>query len=63
MAQTLNKQLLAAAREAREVFFHLMLAEQAHKVRGTYTEAYERLDKAIRAAEGAIKEAPDDARS
>ena len=55
-----NTELLAGAREARNILFHLMLAEQAQKMRGTYTEAYEKIDKAIRAAEEKIKEGPSD---
>jgi hypothetical protein len=32
---------------------HLMLAEQAQKVRGTYTETYDKIDKAIRSTAAA----------
>jgi hypothetical protein len=46
MAKSVNRQLLQAAQHARTVLFNLMLAERAEKVRGTYTEAYEKLDKA-----------------
>jgi hypothetical protein len=41
--------------------FHLMLAEQAQKVRGTDTQAYDKIDKAILAAEEKMKESPSDA--
>jgi hypothetical protein len=51
----INTALLNAARTARSEFFALMLSEKAHKVHGRFTDAYERLDKAIREAEDALK--------
>ncbi len=49
------RRLLTAARRARTVLFHLMLAEQANRSRGTYTDAHQELDKAIREAEEGVK--------
>ena len=34
--EQVNTELLPAAGEARTILFHLMLAEQAQKVRGTF---------------------------
>jgi hypothetical protein len=59
-AKRLNTALLNAARTARAEFFALMLSEKAHKVHGRYTDAWERLDKAIRAAEDALKKEKED---
>jgi hypothetical protein len=55
MAKSVNRELLEAARQARTVLFHLMLAEKAARAIGTYTAAYEKLDKAVREAEAAVK--------
>jgi ABC-type uncharacterized transport system YnjBCD ATPase subunit len=45
------KQLLSGVQTARTELLALMLAEKAAKLRGRYTEAFERFDKAVRAAE------------
>jgi hypothetical protein len=49
------KNLLTGVRHAHTELFALMLAEKAQKVRGRYTDAYERLDKAMHAAEEELK--------
>jgi hypothetical protein len=58
MTKSVNKQLLDAAQHVRTVLFNLMLAEKAQRVRGVYTDAYEKLNKAVREAEDLVK-APD----
>lgn len=55
-----NTALLNAARTARAEFFALKLAESAHKISGRYTDAWERLDKAIREAEAELEKAKDE---
>jgi hypothetical protein len=50
------KQLLTGARAAHTELFALSLAEKAARVRGRYTDAFQRLDKAIREAEAALKD-------
>src|SRR5262249_751529 len=49
------QRLRAGVREAHAELFALMLAERAAKVRGRYTDAYDRLEKAMREAEEALK--------
>jgi hypothetical protein len=49
------KRLLTGVRSAHTELFSLMLAEKAHRIRGRYTDAYEKLDKAMRDAEEAMK--------
>jgi hypothetical protein len=56
MADQKVRNLLTAAKEARTVLFHLMLAEQAQRVRGTYTDIHQKLDKAIREADETPKD-------
>lgn len=60
MASRVNTQLLAAAREACTELFALMLSEKAHRVRGRYTDSWEKLDKAIRAAEETLRKERED---
>jgi hypothetical protein len=48
--------LVTAARTAHAELFALMLSEKAHRVDGRFTDAYRRLDKALREAEEALKE-------
>jgi hypothetical protein len=55
-----NTDLLNAARTARAELFALKLSEHAHKVSGRYTDAWERLDRAIRAAEEEIEREKDE---
>lgn len=59
-AKQINTQLLEAARTARAELFALMLSEKAHKVSGRYTDAWARLDKAVKAAEAELKTQRDD---
>lgn len=54
-----NRQLLVAAREAREILHLVMLAEVARKLRGPYTDAWEKLNAAIGEAEKEIRDAKD----
>ncbi len=49
------KRLLTGVRYAHTELFALMLAEKAARVRGRYTDAYEKLEKAMRDAEEALK--------
>lgn len=53
-AKRINTALLNAARTAREEFFALKLVEAREKRHGRYTDCWERLDKAIKAAEEAM---------
>jgi hypothetical protein len=47
--------LVIAAKTAHQELFALMLSEKAHRVHGRFTDAYQRLDKAINDAEEALK--------
>jgi heme oxygenase len=53
--KSVAKRLLAGIRDAHTELFALMLAEKAARVRGRYTDAYERLSKAMHEAEEALK--------
>jgi hypothetical protein len=59
-AKQINTALLNAARTAREEFFALKIVEQANKVHGRYTDAWERLDKAIKDAEAELQKRRDE---
>lgn len=50
------RQLLNSARTAHAELFALMLAEMAQKVTGRYTDAFQRLDRAMKEAEAALKD-------
>ncbi len=54
--KTIAQRLLTAVRAAHTELFALMLAEKAHRARGRFTDAYEKLDKAMREAEKALEE-------
>ena len=50
------KRLLAGVRDAHTELFALMLAEKAARVRGRYSDAYDKLHKAMCDAEEALQE-------
>jgi hypothetical protein len=54
--KSIARRLLAGVRDAHTELFALMLAEKAARVRGRYTDAYEKLNKAMLDAEEALKE-------
>lgn len=54
--KSVASKLLTAARTAHAELFALMLSEKAHKVHGRFSDAFERLDKAIKEAEEALKD-------
>jgi hypothetical protein len=54
--KSVAKRLLAAVRDAHTELFALMLAERAARVRGRYTDAYQKLNKAMLEAEDALKD-------
>lgn len=56
---TLSK-LVIAARTADAELFALMLSEKAHRVHGRYTDAYQRLHRALKDAEEVLKNTGDE---
>lgn len=54
--KAIARQLLNAVRPAHAELFALMLAEMSQKVEGRYTDAFKRLDRAMKDAEAALKD-------